>query len=406
VGGLTRLEYPIGKVLHETAGWQSGIRVSPDGKRVAFLDHPWRGNDAGSVAVVDLEGNFRVLSAGWSSLRGLAWSPDGREVWFTAFRSEASRTLYAVTLDGAQRPVFQTAGPLIIQDISRQGQVLVVHGNERMRMQAWRKGEERARDLSWLDWTLVRDVSPDGKTILFDETGIAGGEFHAVYMRDSDGSPAVKLGEGVGPRLSPDGRSALVVQEGAPPRVLMLPTGAGETQIVATGRLHCHVVSWFPDGRRICAAANEGTGGLRLYELDLGTGEQRAFSEEGVSPIDMLVAPDGSCVGARAPDQIFKLYPVAGGEPRPLPDVGTQERPVGFSADGGAIFVVQRGVLPAKLHRIDIGTAERTLARELSPTDPTGVDGLTQVRMTPDESTFVYSYPQSLYDLYVIDGLR
>lgn len=406
VGGLTRLEFPIGKVLYQSAGWQSHLRVSPDGKRVAFLDHPWRGNDAGSVAVVDLEGNFRVLSGGWSSLRGLAWSADGREVWFTAFRSEASRTLYAVTLDGAQRPVFQTAGHLNIQDISRQGQVLVIHGNERMRMQIRSAGDERARDLSWLDWTLVRDISRDGKTILFDETGIAGGEFHAVYMRDADGSPAVKLGEGVNPRLSPDGRWALTLQEGAPPRVLLLPAGAGETQIVGTGRLHCHSTAWFPDGKRICVVANEGTGGLRLYELNIETGEQRAFSEEGVSPLDLLVAPDGGSIGARGPDLTFKLYPVAGGEPKPMADLGAQERPMGWNADGSALFVVQRGVLPAKVHRIDIATGERKLSREISPSDPTGVDGLTQVRMTPDESTFVYSYPQSLYDLYVIEGLQ
>jgi Tol biopolymer transport system component len=406
VGGLTRLEFPIGKVLYQSAGWQSHLRVSPDGKRIAFIDHPYRGNDGGSVAVVDLDGNFRILSGGWSSLRGIAWRAEGREVWFTAFRSEASRTLYGVTLDGAQRPIFQTAGPMILQDISRQGQVLVAHGNERMRMQIRGAGEERARDLSWLDWTLVRDVSPDGKTILFDETGIAGGEFHAVYMRDADGSPAVKLGEGVAPRLSPDGRWALTLQEGAPARVLLLPTGAGETQIVPTGRLNCHNVAWFPDGKHICVVANEGTGGLRLYELNIENGEARAISEEGVSPLDVLVAPDGGSIGARSPDLSVKLYPVTGGDPRPMTECGPQDRLVGWNADGSALFVIQRGVLPAKLFRIDPASGERKLFREIAPSDPTGVDGLTQVRMTPDESTFVYSYPQSLYDLYVIEGLR
>src|SRR6267154_1073999 len=134
-GGMTRLECPIGKVLHQTPGWQSSLRVSPDGTRIAFLDHTYRGNDMGNVAVVDMEGNLEVLSTGWNSAQGLAWSPDGREVWFTAFRAESSRTLYAVTLDGALRPVFQTAGHLNLVDISRQGKVLVVHGNNRMRMQ-------------------------------------------------------------------------------------------------------------------------------------------------------------------------------------------------------------------------------------------------------------------------------
>ncbi len=406
VGGMSRIEYPIGKVVYQTAGWPSSIRISPDGTKIAFLDHQWRGNDAGSVAVVDLQGNVNVLSSGWMSARGLAWSPDGREVWFTAFRAEATRTLYAVNLDGNLRPVFQTAGHLIVQDISRQGQVLVVHGNERMRMQCLGPGDIRARDLTWLDWTLVRDVSSDGKTILFDETGTAGGELHSVYLRGADGSPAVRLGDGVNPRLSPDGRWALTTLEGTPPRVTLLPTGAGETRIIPTGKLNCHNAAWFPDGKHICVVANEGTGGLTLYELDIETGEQRSFSEAGVSPSDILVAPDGSCVGARGPDLAYRLYPVDGGPPRPLADIGTQERAMGWNADGSALFVFERGALPANMYRIDVATGVRRLHRELAPSDPTGVDGLTAVRMTPDESTFVYSYPQTLCDLYVIEGLR
>jgi WD40 repeat protein len=406
VGGVTRIECPIGKVLHQTAGWQSNLRVSPDGTKIAFLDHPWRGNDAGNVAVIDMEGNLEILSSGWSSAFGLAWSPDGREVWFTAFRVESSRTLYAVTLDGRARAVFQTAGHLNLADISRQGQVLVVHGNNRMRMQLLGVRDGRVQDLTWLDWSLARDISRDGKTVLFDETGIGGGEFHAVYMRDADGSPAIKLGEGVNPRLSPDGRWALTALEGTPPRILLLPTGAGETRIVPTGRLNCHNAAWFPDGRRICAVANEGGGGLRLYEVDVETGEQRAFSEEGTSPFDPLVSPDGKFVAARGPDLTLFLYPVDGGPPRPLPTVASEERALGWSSDGGGLFVFQRGALPANMYRIDIATGERTLYREISPSDPTGVDGVTRVVMSPDESTLVFSYPQSLCELFVIDGLK
>jgi Tol biopolymer transport system component len=275
-----------------------------------------------------------------------------------------------------------------------------------MRMQLLGVADGRTQDLTWLDWSLARDISRDGKTILFDETGVGGGEFHSVYIRDADGSPAVRLGEGVNPRLSPDGRWALTVIEGTPPRVLLLPTGAGETRIVPTGKLNCHNLAWFPDGRRVCAVANEGAGGLRLYEVDVESGEQRAFSEEGTNPMDILVSPGGKLVGARGPDLTFFLYPVDGSPPKPVPLVGAEERAFGWSADGNALFVFQRGALPANVYRIDITTGERTLYRELSPSDRTGVDGLTRAVMTPDESTLVFSYPQSLCDLYVIEGLR
>jgi Tol biopolymer transport system component len=406
VGGMNRVECPIGKVLYQSPGWQSSLRVSPDGSKVAFLDHPWRGNDAGNVAVVDMEGNLKILSSGWSSAQGLAWAPEGREVWFTAFRGESSRTLYAVTLDGTLRAVFQTAGHLNLADISRQGHVLVVHGNNRMRMQLLGLADGNTQDLTWLDWSLARDIARDGKTILFDETGVGGGELHSVYIRDADGSPAVKLGEGVNPRLSPDGRWALTVMEGAPPTLLLLPTGAGETRIVPTGKLNCHNLAWFPDGKHICVVANEGSGGLRLYEVDVESGAHRAFSEEGTNPLEILVSPDGKLVGARGPDLTFFLYSVDGGPPKPVPVVEPEERVFGWSADGRAVFAFQRGALPADMHRIDITTGERKLYRQLSPSDATGVDGLTRVVMTPDESTLVFSYPQSLCDLYVIEGLR
>jgi len=302
--------------------------------------------------------------------------------------------------------VFQTAGHLILQDISRQGHVLVIHGNERMRMQCVAPSDSRARDLTWLDWSLVRDISPDGKTILFDETGTAGGELHSVYMRGSDGSPAVKLGDGVSPRLSPDGRWALTMLEGTPVRVMLLPTGAGETRIIATGKLHSQNTAWFPDGKHICIVGNEGSGGLRLHELEIESGQYRAFSEEGVGASDILVAPDGKFVGARGPNQEYRLYPVDGSPFRPLSDIGSQERVLGWNADGSALFVFDRGTIPTHIFRIDATTGERKLYRELAPSDPTGVDGITVVRMTPDESTFVYSYPQTLCDLYVIEGLR
>jgi len=407
VEGMTRVEFPIGKVVYQSPGWQGSMRVSPDGTKIAFLDHPYRGNDAGSVAVADLEGNVRILSSGWQSTQGLAWSPDGKEVWFTAFRSEATRTLYAVNLDGTLRLVFQTAGNLTLQDISRQGHVLVIHGNERMRMQSFDSVEDRSRDLTWLDWSVIRDVSSDGNTILFDETGTAGGELHAVYLWDVDGSPAVKLGDGLNPRLSPDGRWALTfLDSGTPPKILLLPTGAGETKIVPSGKLHPHQAAWFPDGRRICLGANEGGGGLRLYELDIETGEARAFSEEGMTVFDLLITPDGTGAVSRGPDHGYRFFPLDGSPAKPLAAIPSNERVFGWSRDGSAVFSFERGKIPAKIHLTDITTGDRKLSREIAPIDPTGVDGITQIRVTPDERTFVFSYPQLLGELYVIAGLK
>jgi Tol biopolymer transport system component len=405
VEGRSRLECPIGTVLHQTVGWQSHIRVSPDGTKIAFMDHPQRGNDEGSVAVVDMQGNLEVLSTGWLSAQGLAWSPDGREVWFTAFRAESSRTLYAVTLTGDVRPVFQTAGHLVLADISRQGKVLVIHGNTRMRMRAIHLADGRTKDLSWLDWTLVRDLSPDGHTVIFDETGVGGGELHSIYMRDTDDSPAVRLGDGVSGRLSPDGRWVMAALGGTPVKLTLLPVGAGETKFIPLGKLHVQNFAWFPDGKHICMTANEGSGGLRLYRAEVETGAYAPFSEEGIAAFDLLVGPDGEWVASRGPDMTLKLYPVHGSEPRPLPTATPDLRPFAWSSDGSCLFGFERGKVPAVIYKIDVKTGERTKWRELTPSDRTGVDSLTRLAMTPDQSTIVFSFPQSLCDLFAIEGL-
>ncbi len=405
VAGTMRIEYPIAKVLYETNGWPSDIRISPDGKLIAFLDHPTRGNDAGSAAVLDLQGNVRILSAGWSSTQGVAWSPNGREVLFTAFRTEAARCLFAVTLEGDLRPVFQTPGHLIVQDVSKGGDILLVHGHERLRMQYVGPGDTKPRDLSWLDWTLVRDITPDGKTLIFDETGVGGGENHSVYMRDVDGSPAVRLGDGMVPRLSPDGQWVLATLDDPSHPTFLLPIGAGETRSLPTKGLSCHYGAWFPDGKRICVTASEGKGGLRLYVIDVESGAHRAISEEGIRPADVLVTQDGRHVAAWGPSGKFTFYPVDGGTPRPVDGIGGKDRAIALSGDGTAIYSFTRGVLPAPVFRVDIESGAREQVREISPSDPTGVGGITIARMTPDASAIAYSFPQGLGDLYVIEGL-
>ena len=74
-GGRNRLEFPIGNPLYETGGWIGHPRLSPDGKLIAFLDHPNQGDDAGTLAIVDLKGNKKVLTGEWYTAQGLAWSP-------------------------------------------------------------------------------------------------------------------------------------------------------------------------------------------------------------------------------------------------------------------------------------------------------------------------------------------
>src|SRR5579864_500138 len=180
IGGRMRLEYPIGKVLYETSGWVSDLRFSPSGDRIAFLDHPFWPDDRGSVAVIDFAGKRKVLSGEWESAEGLAWAPNGKEVWFAATSAGVDRSLWAVTLAGKQRLVLSVPSTLRLYDIYSDGRILLSAGHERVGMVGVTGGDDRGRDLSWSGWTIASDISPDGKWVLLDEQSEFAGENYIV----------------------------------------------------------------------------------------------------------------------------------------------------------------------------------------------------------------------------------
>ena len=405
VNGRHRLEFPLGKVIYEADGWIGNLRVSPKGNMVAFIDHPQPRDDGGSIAVIDSSGKKRVLSDGWDSIQGVAWSPSGSEIWFSATRTGGDRSLYAVDLAGNVRLLARVPGELTLLDVSREGTVLLTRGNDRAGMIGLAPGETKERDLSWLDWSVPSSLSPDGKQILFQEAGEGGGPKYAIYIRGTDGSPAIRLGEGSGMSLSPDGKWALARQNTVPARLILLPTGVGEMRPVKDDGLNHTSAAWLPDGDHIVFSGIEAGHGMRLYVESISDSRPKAISEEGVAASTIL-SPGGDLVADIGPDGKIYLYPIAGGNPRLVPGVEPSEVPTGWSEDGRELFVVQRGEIPAKVTRVDIATGKRTLWKSLEPADSAGIDTIGRVLLSRDTRSYVYSYVRTLSDLYLVEGLK
>jgi len=405
-GGQNRLEFPIGKVLYQTAGWISQPRISPKGNYIAFIDHPGRRDDAGSVAIVDLAGNKKLLSGEWETAMGLAWSPNGDEVWFTTARVGVGRFLYAVSLNGPERLLAREPGTLTLQDVARDGRVLLTRDVLRVGIIGQIEGEGKERDLSWLDWSALNDLSTDGKTLVFTESGEAGGENYGAYMRKTDGSPAVRLGEGGADSISPDGKWIISGLPSPPTQFTLLPTGAGESRPLTHDAINHIRARWFPDGKRFMFLGSEPEHGLQLFVQDVDGVKPRAVTPEGVSATQWVVSPDGKQVAAVGPDQKGYLYPVDNGNPRPIPGFPEGDAPVAWTADGRSIFLYRPGDLPAKVYKLDLATGQKQLWRELMPADNAGVTDIGPILITPDAKSYVYEYGRTLSDLYLVEGLK
>jgi eukaryotic-like serine/threonine-protein kinase len=399
---LGHLEFPVGNVIYEPKGWVSHVRFSPNAEFVAIADHVPSGDD-GRVAILDAHGSIKATSSFYSSVEGLAWAPGGKEVWFSAVPSGSARSIYALDLSGKERLIYRSPGGLTIHDISRTGLVLLTADKARLSISALPPGETHERSLSWFDWSLLTDMSADGKTIVFSETGEAEGNNYSIFLRKTDGSPAVRLGDGGFGALSPDGQWVLS-SVGSPARLVLLPTGVGEPRQLTDDKANHFNFAWMPDSKSIIYSAAESGHAPRTYLLDTQNGAQRALTPEGTN--GGLITPDGKFLLAIDVKRQRWLYPIAGGEPSKL-NVAPEpnERFLGFSADGKSLLLRTR-TIPVKVSRVDIVTGRRESWKEIVPADPAGVQSIPSVRFSADGKSYAYSIGRTLSDLYVVDGLR
>jgi Tol biopolymer transport system component len=416
IGGRYRLEYPVGTMLVEhSLDWPFfSIRISPDGERVAFSE--WRGGGSRvSILTIDRSRKWQSLGvvSGQTSTSGtqLGWTRDGREIWYRSFDASDLGTVYSIDMKGKRRTIARVPGHVALFDLSREGKALLSTNSGRIGILGLAPGETTERDLSCLDAGYLKGISDDGRIILAGVGGEGGGPKGSVYLRHTDGSSAIRLGDGVAFSLSPDGKwvAGYSSTETSNRKYMLTPTGAGEEVEVVVPQLRDKfglVMGWLPGERNYLIMGVSPGGKIQYFVWDAAHGSVRAVSPEAMPDNIPLISPDHSEYLSQGPDRQWYVYPLQGGEPRRVLGLTEHDTPINWRADGRSLYVSthrdQNKTLPVAL--LDVKTGQRSPWKEIRPMLP--VDEIYNLRITPDGSAYAFNYAQTSSDLFVVDGLR
>jgi len=403
--GKPVLEFPPGKVIHEPEGVLGDLRFSPDGRLIAFWEYVPSG---ARVVVISRDGRGRrVLSDGWKPpSRGLAWSPSGREIWFTALRDATRSEVYAVDLSARVRLVARTPGWLELFDVARDGRALMGHFAAGPGVVARAPGASAELDVSWLGLSILGDLSQDGRIAVFTEEGV-------LYLRKTDGSAAVRLGTGFdrGPMaLSPDRAWVAAARRGSRPRMTLVPTGAGSSRELALEGLEgVSAALWTHDSKAIFLLGWQKGHGACIYRQNLADKSLQPITAEILSPPQgadgLALSPDGRSLALMS-DGTVRLFSVDGTALRTVTGDFSGHTLIGWTSDGRALHSNRLTDLPGRIYRLDLATGDLKVLRELLPADPAGIWRIHPVRVTPDGGSYAYTYAHRVGDLYVFDGLK
>ncbi len=399
----TAIEYPKGHVLLTTPDLITGIRFSPSGEYIAFLSHPLRQDDAGMVKVVDMKGNVRTLTRRWSSLRGLAWAPSGREVWFAASESGVDRALRAVTLDGHDRIIAQVPGVLRLLDIGRDGRVLLARDDTQTTMIGRLPGDAGERDLSWFDSSHVEDISADGNLVLFTEAGEASGSHYWVYVHNRKLNTTTRIGTGRALALSPDGARAIALDLDDRSYLTLISVGADQPKRISGQGLLYQWARFLPDGRNLLAAGGYPNQPMAFYRQPLSGGKP-VLLRAGTYLDSGILSPDGTHVAGVTPDRRAVVVTLGANDVRTLP-VDPKLMPAGWTADGHGLYMANTSAPPVKLVLVNIASGESKPLRSLSASNPTGVTVVSNMVVAPNGEYYVYSFDRLISQVFSLDGV-
>ncbi len=405
VGNRSRLEFPVGRVLAESAGYLSDVRVSPRGDRIAFMPHALSGDNRGPVVVIDLEGREIARSPEYWGIEGMAWAASGRQIVYSGSISGGRAELHSLSLDGSVDEVLADSASLVLHDRTPDGRLLASTDDRQVVLVARFSGEAAEREVASFRSSYSRVMSADGRTLLFDDESEMGGQNYAAFLQDADRSAPVRLGEGSPLALSPDGRTALAYVPSEPPRLMLYPTGAGDPRDISVeGFSAYNSGSFLPDGQSLLFCGTDGERNRRCFLRELGSANLSPMTPAGT---DLgVLFPDGRAVLARRQDGRWVRYPLAGGVETEIAWIDAGEEVVRIAADGRSLLVYRPSQMPSAIERVDLASGARSVLRELAPPDRAGATRFWFAVVSASESAHAYTFERNLNVLFAIDGAR
>jgi hypothetical protein len=408
--GDGRIEWPIGHVVFESFLLSWDLAMSPDGARLAFAEYS--SGPGLTIWTIDRQGKKTAAAAGLTSFGHLAWSKHTGNLLFLGGRGNGDLGLRSVSPSGRERLLWQAPPGFNLHDVAPDGRLLVERYAVRRGVIWVPPGGTRQIELGWLDRTEIENISPDGSLVVFNEIGEGGGPKGGVFIRPTDGGPAIRLGDGIATDVSSDGKWVLTVTATSPPGLALLPTGVGTAKTIPTPGLEPVLAFLQPDGRSVIAlSSSPGKGSERADLLDIdGRTPPRPLDLPGINwDAHGALLEDGSLLAYSTTDRRILIGALPSGPWREIPGgrLPPGEYITVFTRDGRFLQTQTTAQVPAKLFRIDVSTGARTLWKEIEPDDRSGVVGIDEVRFTRDQSGYAYTYVRmESSDLYVVDGLE
>ncbi len=383
--GEYQIEYPIGHVLFRSANDLTYLRISPDGKWLAFQDS-YPSSDLGRLYFISTKtGKNFAIGPSWSAQEGLVWAPDSQSVYVVAGRRNYPETIYRIFLNGKIRQQFRLEPSLRLFDFAPHGKFLLT--DEFWRTSSHLQTPSGNRNISWQDWSVVTDISPLGHKVLFCECDTG-----AAYVLSPGSSTPEYFGLVQPLSFSPDGR--WILGHGFNSSTFqLLPLGTGQARILSPGNLKINGNgSWLADGKGIIFQGRHQGKPWRLYRQKISHGLPRPVSGPVLDYLNPVPSPDGRWVMIENPKLQWEMLQLQNGAVHLLPEIPSFASVMGWSKDSRSIYFISSSMPPETIFRLNWQTHQVKNIATIQSKNTNSISKLIGIAITPDGKDIAYSH--------------